>query len=86
MMISCQKASQLQSLAMDRHLAIKDRLALIYHHWMCTSCRRFGRQLNWMRKALRQEPLTFLDTGRGEGLSEARKKAIKSKLHQDLTH
>ncbi|BAM04257.1 anti-sigma factor family protein [Phycisphaera mikurensis] len=50
--LTCREASRLGSDALDRRLAVREALAVRLHRSLCTSCRRFGRQLEAMDRAL----------------------------------
>ena len=51
-MLSCKDASRLTSDSQERKLGLRERLNLRMHLWMCVNCRRFERQIQFMRKAL----------------------------------
>ena len=51
-MLSCKDASRLVSDSQERELGLRERLNLRIHLWMCVNCRRFERQILFMRKAL----------------------------------
>ncbi|APW62500.1 zf-HC2 domain-containing protein [Paludisphaera borealis] len=51
--LHCETASELASQEMDEPLGFADHLALRAHILICRSCRRFQRQLLWMRLAAR---------------------------------
>jgi len=53
-MLSCKQASQLLSQSLDRRLSLKERMNLRFHLLICDVCKRFGYQLDMMRKAVRQ--------------------------------
>lgn len=52
MMLTCKDASRLISENQDRHLGLRERWGLRLHLWLCEGCRRFERQLAFMRQAL----------------------------------
>ncbi len=52
-MISCQEATRLMSEAKDRPLGTKEKLALKMHLTICTGCRNFDKQINFIRSATR---------------------------------
>ncbi len=51
---SCRRAMELQSRSMDERLPVRQRVALAMHCALCRFCRRYGRQLRWIRKKLRE--------------------------------
>lgn len=52
-MLTCKDASGLVSEAQDRPLGVRERWSLRLHLWMCANCRRYERQIRFLRKALR---------------------------------
>lgn len=52
-MMSCQEATRLMSEAKDRPLGTKEKLALKMHLTICTGCRNFDKQINFIRSATR---------------------------------
>lgn len=51
---TCQETSELLSQRQDRPLRLIERVGLYLHLAVCTGCRQFGRQLAFMRTALRR--------------------------------
>ena len=69
--LKCDESTRLISLALDQDLPFVERWAVRLHAIACRPCRRFRRQLLFLRKAL-QERLD-LDSGQGadeHGLSD----------------
>lgn len=52
--ISCRESTRLASQALDRELAFGERVALRVHLAICLGCRRAGRQMERLRKAVRE--------------------------------
>jgi hypothetical protein len=52
--ISCRESTRLASQALDRELAFGERVALRVHLAICLGCRRAGRQMAFLRVAVRQ--------------------------------
>lgn len=50
-MPSCAESTRLMSEAQERPLTRGERLALRWHLLLCAGCRRFERQLDWLRRA-----------------------------------
>lgn len=50
---SCREAARLQSEALDRPLTFPQRLGLWIHRVLCRWCRRYGRQIEFLRSAAR---------------------------------
>lgn len=52
-MMSCQQATRLMSESKERPLTTKEKLALQMHLMMCSGCRNFDKQINFIRSATR---------------------------------
>ncbi len=52
--ISCKESTRLVSQGLDRELAFGERVALRVHLAICLGCRRAGRQLQFLRRAVRE--------------------------------
>ena len=52
--ISCKESTRLVSQGLDRELAFGERVALRVHLVICLGCRRAGRQMAFLRKAVRE--------------------------------
>lgn len=53
-MLTCKGASHLISERQERPLGLRERWALRTHLWICANCRRFERQIELLRRALRE--------------------------------
>jgi predicted anti-sigma-YlaC factor YlaD len=53
-MLTCKEASVLLSQALDRRLSFWERLTLRLHLAICEGCRRFDRQMAFLRDACRR--------------------------------
>ncbi|MBI5446311.1 MAG: anti-sigma factor [Deltaproteobacteria bacterium] len=71
-MIRCREASQLASKALDVRLALKERLALRMHLFLCDACSRYRRQIRllhqWIRSELKEPPAFGLTPDEREAL------------------
>ena len=54
-MPSCRDVAHLQSRAQDEALPLRVRVGLKFHLLYCMWCRRYGRQLGFLRRALRRD-------------------------------
>lgn len=54
MMLSCKETTRLVSQGLDRELAFGERVALRLHLAICIGCRRAGRQMRYLREAVRK--------------------------------
>jgi hypothetical protein len=52
--ISCKESTRLVSQGLDRELAFGERVALRVHLVICLGCRRAGRQMEFLRRAVRE--------------------------------
>jgi hypothetical protein len=52
-MLSCKEAGILMSQALDRRLSFRERFSLRLHLAICEGCRRFERQMAFLRTACR---------------------------------
>lgn len=55
-LLSCKETTRLISQGLDRELAFGERVALRLHYAYCVGCRRAGRQMAFLRKAVRELP------------------------------
>jgi hypothetical protein len=53
---SCKSASRLQSEALDHKLSLRQRLGLRIHLVLCEWCRRYGKQIAFVRDAAHSHP------------------------------
>ena len=53
-LLSCKETTRLLSQGLDRELAFGERAALRVHFAICLGCRRAGRQMDFLRSAVRQ--------------------------------
>jgi hypothetical protein len=76
---SCREASRLQSEALDRPLSFRRRLGLRIHLLLCKWCRRYGRQLTFLRRAAREHPDEIVES-LPQTLSVEARERIKRRL------
>lgn len=50
-MLSCKEITRLVSQSYDRHLSVVERWNVRVHLWYCLGCRRFRRQMTFLRMA-----------------------------------
>lgn len=82
-MLTCKQASQLVSELQERELSRRERWALKTHLWICISCRRFSRQLNLLRRALRLMAQGEETQQHGPELSPQARQRIRRALAED---
>ncbi len=78
----CKEVTRLMSESLDRDLSGPERLKLRMHFLMCVLCRRFARQVRFVRDALRRPPdrLEGQDLPHPLGLSTEARDRIKRSL------
>jgi hypothetical protein len=54
--LNCKEVSVLLSQTEDRRISLLERLRLRAHLKVCVGCMNFQRQLNFLRRAIRQHP------------------------------
>jgi hypothetical protein len=53
-MITCKDAHRLLLQRQDRPLGWRQRLELVFHLAICIACRRFSKQVDFLRQAMRR--------------------------------
>lgn len=76
--LNCAEAVRLLSDAMDRPLPLGERLGLRLHLLICRWCDRYGRQLRFIREALRRRADASLAAG--DGLAPEAKERLRRVL------
>lgn len=84
MMLSCREAVRLISEGMDRPLPVWKRISLRVHVLICTLCERYGRQLLFIRDAVRRHPdeLAGVDRAAVPVLSSEARERIRRAIRQ----
>ena len=77
--LSCQGASRLQSEALDAKPALSKRAGLWLHLLVCKWCRRYGKQIRFLRDAAREHPDELVKAVPQKLSAEARER-IKQRL------
>jgi predicted anti-sigma-YlaC factor YlaD len=54
MMLSCKQVSRLVSQGLDRELGFADRVRLRVHLAICDGCTNFTKQMDFLRRAVRE--------------------------------
>jgi len=78
---SCKQATRLQSDALDRKLPFPQRFGLQLHLLLCKWCRRYGKQIRFLRDAAHEHTDELADPVPQKLSAEARER-IKQKLHE----
>src|SRR5437773_12408758 len=77
---SCKEATRLQSEALDRKLPLRQRFGLRVHLLLCKWCRRYGKQISFLRNAAHEHPDEMAEPVPQKLSAEARGR-IRHKLH-----
>ena len=79
--LACDDATRLYSEAMERRLTRAERAALRLHEVICLGCRRFRRQIGWLRRLMARLSADLPpDVCSGPGLTPEAKERIKRAL------
>ena len=79
---SCKAATRLQSEALDRKLPLRQRFGLRVHLLLCKWCRRYGKQIAFLRNAAHEHPDELAEPVPQKLSNEARER-IKRRLQAD---
>jgi hypothetical protein len=79
-MMTCKDASRLISEGQERELKSRERWSLRIHLWLCDNCRRFNRQIRFLRQALQSLGRRVETDGQGPKLSPDAKDRIRQSL------
>jgi hypothetical protein len=83
-MLTCKDASRLISASQERPLGVRERLGLRLHLWMCVNCRRFARQVHWLRRVVRNLAVhAAMDSQGPELRQEVRERIRKAVAERD---
>lgn len=80
---TCRQANRLQSEAMDRKLSFLEATGLRVHLALCRWCRRYGKQLKFLRSAA-QGCEDHAACAPPTKLSSAARERIKQKMQENL--
>jgi hypothetical protein len=80
--LNCRQAVRAQSEALDQPLSPARRFGLWLHLLLCRWCRRYGRQIRFLRDAARDYPDVF-STADSPALSPAARDRIKQRLRSE---
>lgn len=53
-MLNCKQAAVLMSQGMDKELGMMQKMNLRVHLMMCSGCRNFGKQMEFLRQSCRK--------------------------------
>ena len=76
--LNCEESTKLVSDSLDRRLKRSERLAVVLHGLGCWSCRRFRKQIELIRKAMRSGKAAAMDAS----LTPEARQRIESALNR----
>jgi hypothetical protein len=79
---NCRQASRLQSETLDHKLPVLQHLGLRIHLLLCKWCRRYGRQIRFLRAAAHEHPDELVEPAR-QKLPEAARERMKQRLRAE---
>jgi hypothetical protein len=77
-MPTCRQVSRLQSDALDQRLSLAKRFGLRLHLLVCKWCRRYGKQIRFIRQAVHEHPDAVTDATPRTLSPEARERLKRS--------
>lgn len=80
-MLTCRDATRLASEALDRRLALRERVGLTVHLALCGLCRRHAAQIDFVRRAVARLGARSGDLG--AGLSAGGRDRIRRRLNDE---
>jgi hypothetical protein len=86
--LDCEQSSRIISESLDRHLTFSERWAVRLHYLGCWSCRRFKRQIEFLREAVRRKDeadLSDAESSSESGLSVDAKHKIRDAMSREST-
>ena len=75
----CKQASRLQSEALDHRLPFPQRVGLRIHLLLCKWCRRYGKQIRFLRDAAHEHPDALVEPD-PQKLPDAARERMKQRL------
>lgn len=79
---NCRQASRLQSEALDHKLPFLQRVGLRIHLLLCKWCRRYGKQIRFLRDAAHEHPDELVAPAR-QKLPDAARERMKQRLRAE---
>ena len=79
---NCRDAARIQSDQLEGPLPVAKRIGLFVHLLICKWCRRYGRQIRFLRETAREHP-EKLSEADPRTLSDSARKRIKSRLEEE---
>lgn len=77
---SCRQATRLQSEALDHKLSILARVGLRIHLFLCSWCRRYGKQIRFLHEAAQDHSDELVEP---QSLSDPARERIKQRLRAE---
>jgi len=80
LMPTCREVTRLQSNALDRDVPFFWRVGMRLHLLVCSWCRRYGKQIRFLREAMHDHPDELCEAS-SQGLSPEARERLKRALH-----
>lgn len=77
--LNCEQSTRIVSDSLDRHLTFTERLAVRLHYIGCMSCRRFRKQIEFVRDSVQERETREIKT---DGMSEDAKDRIRKAFRE----
>jgi hypothetical protein len=75
---TCREVARLQSDALDRRLSSSKRIGLRVHLVLCKWCRRYGKQIRFLRRTTHEHPEELTEAAPSTLSAEARERLRRS--------
>jgi hypothetical protein len=82
LLLTCREAARAQSEQLDHPLPRSTRIGLRLHLLICKWCRRYGRQIEFLRHVAHEHPEKFTEADVRK-LSDDARRRIKQQLNQE---
>ncbi len=83
--LTCEESSRLLSASIDRELSPSERTAIGFHAFVCRFCRRYRRQIKFLRDAVRNRSTELFSATESGGLSEKLSPEARERIRSVLT-
>ncbi len=83
--LSCEESSRLISASFDRELTRSERAAVGLHAFVCRFCRRYRRQIKFLRDAVRNRSTELLSAAESRGVGEKLSPDARERIRSALT-
>jgi len=82
---TCRETMKLHSEALDHRLPPMKRIRLWMHCTMCAFCRRYGQQIGWLHRILKQTPAASCFSAQ-DPMSPEMKNRVRIRIQNEMGH